>query len=162
MKKMFRKIVVFVVMAAIAALMSTTVFAAGAAKKPFKDVTVQSVGKDAYVAVCEVKKHHGFDGIFEGKKLKPYVKIRRCEFLGLLINYFGFKNVPITEADIKKGNKPITASWAAAKMVAVAKKLGVSITWDEKSKTKLTRVGACQYLKVFTDFQDGTVFKPRR
>ncbi len=158
MKNIFKKIVAFVVVGVIATMMATTVFAAGG-KPPYKDVTVQSVGKDAFKAITYVKAHHGLDDVIQGKKMKPNKKIERIDFILILVNFYGIKNVPITETDIRKAHKPITADWACSKMVKVAEKLGMSITWTA-NKTKLTNASACQYVKVFADFSK--LFKPRR
>ena len=78
----------------------------------------------------------------------------------MLGNFYGDKKIPVTMADIRKGNKKITAKWACAKMCEVAEYgFGMSITWEGNNKV-LTRALASQYLKVFASFD--SAFKPRK
>ena len=77
----------------------------------------------------------------------------------MLNNFYGSKNVPVTISDVLKANKTITAKWACNKMVAVAKKMGITITWKGNSKV-LTRALASQYLYVFAHYD--SAFKPRK
>ena len=155
--KKIRKIVTFIVVAVIASLMTTTAFAAS---NPYTDVSKASVGKKAFQAISYLKQHHVYDDLFVGKKFKPYKKITRGEFIVMLVNAYGIENVPISEKDLKKWNKQIRAEYACDKLVRVAKKLGMSITWVGDN-TILTRASASQYLKVFIDFCP-QLFKPRR
>ena len=132
---------------------------ASAASNPYTDVTKKSVGKDAYNAITYVKSHGGYSGVISGKKFKPYKKITRAEFLIMLANFYGDKNVPVTMTDVRKANKTITAKYACGKMVDVAEKLGIEITWGGNN-TVLTRALASQYLRNFAKFD--SAFKPRK
>ena len=134
------------------------VFAASG--NPYKDVKKSTVGKDAYKAIVYVKAHGGYKDVISGKKFYPKKKITRREFLTMLGNFYGDDKIPVTMADVRNGNKTITASWACAKMVKVAEYgFGMDITWTG-NKTKLTRALASQYLQVFANFD--SAFKPRK
>ncbi len=131
-----------------------------AASNPYKDVKKSTVGKDAYNAIVYVKAHGGYKDVISGKKFYPKKNITRREFLTMLGNFYGDKKIPVTMADIRKGNKKITAKWACAKMCEVAEYgFGMSITWEGNNKV-LTRALASQYLKVFASFD--SAFKPRK
>ena len=129
---------------------------------PYKDCGKKKVGKNARQAITYVYKHKGYSGIVsrKAKRLKPFKKITRREFLMMLSNFYGDDKVPVDTSDILKMNKKATAKWACQKMVGVAKKgYGMTITWEGNNQV-LTRALACQYLKIFADFDPA--FKPRR
>ena len=152
-----RKIVAIIMMAIM--IIAVPLSVSAASSNPYKDVTKKSVGKDAYRAITYDKKHNAYSGIFTGKKFYPSKKITRRQFIGMLNNFYGSKNVPVTISDVLKANKTITAKWACNKMVAVAKKMGITITWKGNSKV-LTRALASQYLYVFAHYD--SAFKPRK
>ena len=130
-----------------------------AASKPYKDVSVSSVGKEGYNAICYVKRHGGYADVVKGNKFHPNKKMKRWEFLTMLSNFYGDDAVPVSMSDIRHANKAITEKYACKKMVAVAKKaFGMTITWKGGSK-KLSRTLASQYLKVFAQFDPA--FRPR-
>ncbi len=157
--KKIRKIAVVLCVVGLASLASST--AVFAASSPYKDVTVASVGKTGYDAISYLKKHHVYDGVFEGKKFKPNKAITLGEFTLMLINAYGYKTVPqTTEKELFRWNKKITESYAINKMVKVANNRGLtSIVWTGSNR-KITRVYASKLLVLLTDFSK--LLKPRR
>lgn len=124
-----------------------------ASSNPYKDVTKKAVGKNAYNAIKYVKSHSGYKGISIKKKcFKPNKTMTRREFIVMLANFYGKKNVPVSVDDVLGALKPATPKWATAKMVAVAKRKNKAISWDDKSTKKMSRALASQYLEVFAKF----------
>ena len=124
---------------------------AGKSADPYTDVTLKKVDKDTYNAVKFLKSHKAFKNVISGSKFYPNKKITRRQFLLVLQNLYGNK-VPVTYTDLKNMNKSITAKYACDKMVAIAKKCGVKITWNGSKSVILTRGGAAVYIKIFVDF----------
>ncbi|MBO4813091.1 hypothetical protein J5491_02995 [Candidatus Saccharibacteria bacterium] len=145
--KMLKKLAVFIVVAAIASMMSSTVFAA--ANRPYVDVTKSGVGKNAYKAICYVKKHHGYDGVVSGKRLHPSDPTLRLKMLIMTVNFYDIENVPITATDLKKANKPITYKWLWNKLDLVAKRLGVTIDKPNATNHIVSMDGAAEILWKF-------------
>ena len=148
MKK--RLIKVFVI-TLVVALLPLNVFAASSGN-PYKDVTKKAVGKDAFTAIKYVKTHKGYVGFIKSKKFYPTKMITRRQFIIMLKNFYGADKVPVGIGDVIHANAKATPKWATAKMVGVAKKFGMDITWNENSKKKMSRSLATQYLYVFSHF----------
>ena len=155
MKKRFIKVLVIAI---VVALLPLNVFAASS--RPYKDVTKKSVGKDAYTAIKYVKGHKGYVGLIKGKKFNPSKAITRREYVIMLRNFYGTNRVPVDIGDVIGANVKATPKWATAKMVGVAKKYGMDITWNNNSSKKMSRALASQYLYVFATFD--SAFKPRK
>lgn len=126
-----------------------------AASRPYKDVTVKKVGKDAYTAIAYVKRHWGYiDLVNNGAKFKPNKKMKRYEFCTMLGNFYGDKNIPISmREDVRNGHWIATERYACSKMVQVAARLGVKgLKWNPSTNRKLTRAFASQYLYTFATY----------
>ena len=154
---MKKRLIKVLVVALMVALLPLNVFAASSGN-PYKDVTKKSVGKDAYTAIKYVKSHKGYVGFIKGKKFYPKKIITRRQFIIMLKNFYGSDKVPVGIGDVIYANSKATPKWATAKMVGVAKKFGMDITWDDNSKKKMSRALASQYLYVFSHFDEA--FKP--
>ena len=77
----------------------------------------------------------------------------------MLGNFYGDDKIPVSMADIRKGNKKVSARWACQKMVEVADHgFGMTIEWDVVDGKTLTRTLASQYLYVFSKFDKA--FRP--
>lgn len=155
---MRRNIVRILAIALMVALLPINVFAASS--KPYKDVTKKAVGKDAYTAITYIKNHKGYVGFVKGNKFNPSKTITRRQFIIMLKNFYGADKVPVGIGDVINANVKVTPKWATAKMVGVAKKFGMDITWNNNSTKKMSRALASQYLYVFASFD--SAFKPRR
>lgn len=147
------------VIALVMALLPLNAFAASSSK-PYKDVSQKTVGKNAYTAIKYVKAHEGYIGFVKGKKFYPNKAITRRQFIVMLKNFYGEKKVPVGIWDVIYANKKATPKWATAKMVDVAKKFGMDITWNNNSSKKMSRALASRYLYVFASFD--SAFKPRK
>lgn len=147
---MNKSIVRILVIALMAALLPLNVFAASS--DPYKDVTKKAVGKSAYTAIKYVKAHKGYVGFVKGKKFYPRKSITRRQFIILLKNFYSEDKVPVGIGDVIYANKKATPKWATAKMVGVAKKFGMDITWNDNSKKAMSRALASQYLSIFAHF----------
>ena len=136
------------------------------AKAPYKDASAKKVGAYAARSIAFVKAHGGYKGIIKGTHYKKigkglYKKVSgkfypskitsRGEFLHVLGNLYGSKNVPVSYNDVAKSGKAATDKWAKSKMIGVAKKLGIKITWAGTNK-KLSRATAANYLYVFAHY----------
>ena len=136
---------------------------------PYPDVTIKTVGKTAWQSIKFVKSKKGYRGIVGGTsykkvivngktyyqkvtpKFKPWKKVTRAEFLHTLGNLYGGKKIPVSYNDIKNANKIVTGKFVCAKMVAVAKRLGLSITWTGQN-VKLNRASLANYISVFAHY----------
>ncbi len=156
--KVLKKLVTFVVMAAIVFTMAMPTFAA----RPYKDVyNNKNVGSFTYKAIKYLKKHHAFDGVVKGKKFYPDKTITVKDCLKIFINLYGKKNVPISKADRANYKKKARLRWFAKKIKAVSKKLGGgTVNWYPPLNLRLTRgIAACEiYGYLVYDFK----LKPRR
>lgn len=146
-----------------------------AAASPYKDVTVQTVGKEGVNAVAYVKNYKGYKGIIAGTtykklnnglymkvspKFKPTKKVTRGEFLTILYNLYGSKYVPVSATDIKKYNKTVSEAFVKEKLVQVGKKLGIKIQWEKPRTRKLNRVEVASYICSFARFDKA--FTPKK
>lgn len=145
---------------------ATTLSTQSASTNPYPDVTIKKVGKSAWSAVKFVKAKGGYKGIIKGTyykktknglykkvvgKFSPAKKITKREFILVLGNLYGSKKVPVSYADFKSANSVATGKWACAKMVSIAKKLGVKIKWNG-TNVKLNRAAAASYISVFAHY----------
>lgn len=139
------------------------------ATNPYPDVTIKTVGKTAWQSIKFVKSKKGYRGIVGGTsykkvivngktyyqkvtpKFKPWKKVTRAEFLHTLGNLYGGKKIPVNYNDIKNANKIVTGKYVCTKMVAVAKRLGLSITWTGQN-IKLNRASLANYISVFAHY----------
>lgn len=153
--KRFGKILVIVAVI-MAMLMTVPVFAGS---KPYKDVTVKKVGKEAYTAIVYLKKHHAYDGVIKGKKFYPGKKLSKEKYLDMLINLYGEENVPVNGSDLKNRKAAVTESYVCTKMVEVAHNLGIEIVWPGDPTVKLNRASVSRYVYNFTQFD--SAFLPR-
>ena len=121
-----------------------------AASNPYKDVTKKSVGTANLNAISYVKAHKGYSGIIKGKKFSPNKKITKREFIAVLANLYGKKNIPVNIGDVLGANQKVTPKWACNKLSATASRLGeMKVTWSKLPKGTLSRADAARYIKVF-------------
>lgn len=136
---------------------------------PYGDVTVKKVGKTAWESIGFVKAKGGYNGIVgDGKykkvkingktyykkvktKFQPWKKVTRGEFLKVLGNLYGADKVPVTYNDLAKARSVVTGKYACQKMVEIAKRIGISITWSGKA-IKLNRASVANYISTFAHY----------
>ncbi|MDO5451624.1 MAG: hypothetical protein Q4F56_00860 [Candidatus Saccharibacteria bacterium] len=157
--------------AALAALMVATVMVVAvptqAQAAPYPDVKKSTVGDYAYKSISFVKAKGGYQGVIAKTKyvkqknglykkvqakFQPGKAMKRSEFLTVLGNLYGTKNVPVTYTDVKKANKVVTAKFVCSKLVKLGKRLGKDITWKVKDNVKLNRASAANYIYVFANY----------
>lgn len=167
--------VALVAVAVLIAMIFATIEAQAATTNPYPDVTVKTVGGTAVKSVSFVKKYGGYKDVIKGtyyKKLKnglykkvtgkfePSKKVTRKEFLTILGNLYGTKKVPVTYADVTNANSAVTDRYVKAKLVSLAKKLGVHIKWDKGTGNKLSRASVANYISTFAHFSKA--FMPKK
>ena len=131
----------------------STISVSAATKAPYKDVTAKTVDADSIKAINYVKSHSGYAGIIKkDTKFKPNKKITKREYIAILANFYGKKNVPVNINDVLGANGKVTAKWATSKMSQVAKKKKVSIKWSRLPKGTLSRADAARYVRIFATF----------
>ncbi|MBO4812591.1 hypothetical protein J5491_00335 [Candidatus Saccharibacteria bacterium] len=162
--KNMRKIGTLLLVAAIAmsVFMPTTVAFAAGTKAPAKytDVTKKTVGKKTYEAINYLRKHHAFDGVFEGKEFKPHELIKRGELNKIFVNIWSKKIVKISKKDKAKKKNRVSDTYAINKMKAVGKKFGINkIKWETQN-VWMTRGFAALLIKYFIDLS--TILEPIR
>ncbi|MBQ3452803.1 S-layer homology domain-containing protein [Candidatus Saccharibacteria bacterium] len=114
------KVRVLLIMAMVVMLLATPLGVFAASGDPYQDVTKMSVDRDAYKAISYVKKHHGYKKVVTGKDFYPDQTITRAEFLAMLGNFYGKKNIRVTLNDVLYANKGITEKYAVNKLVNLA------------------------------------------
>lgn len=153
---------VTVILAAIMILtMTGSAHASAASSNPYPDVTKKAVGADAYKAIKALKGYGAFKSDFPLKKGKfqPTKKVTRGEFLAMLGNLYGDDKVPVDMTDVRKAGSTATAKWACKKMVQLADRLDVKLTWSGDS-AKMSRALASRYVYILCTFSKE--LKPRK
>lgn len=150
---------IIVVLTVIMMAMTLMPATASATAKPYKDVSVKSVGQEGFDAVCFGKIHWFLIDIAQGKKFHPYKKITRRQFCLMLGNAVGDEYVPVNMTeDIRFGNTVATEVYICNKMVGTAKNIDPeyfeNFEWNPGSDHKVTRVLAAMYLMVFTTYDE--------
>ena len=143
MRKILASLVVLV-------LVFGSTMTAFAAPRPYKDVTTKKIDKKSIKSIRYIKKAGGYKGVIKGKKFYPNKKMTRRQYLMVLDNLYPGK-VTVTMNDLKKANKPVTEKYVTSKMVKVAKKFGMTITW-KGGKKKLSRASVSNYIVSFAKF----------
>ena len=147
-----KKIVSIVSLMLVIALFST-VGVCAATNAPYKDVTTKTVDSNSINAITYVKSHSGYKGVIKGQKFYPKKKITKREYIAILANFYGKKNVPVNINDVLGANGKVTAKWATNKMSQVAKKKAkINMTWTKLPKGTLSRADAARYIKIFATF----------
>lgn len=129
-----------------------------ASGKPYADVSTKVVDKGSVTAIAYVKAHKGFNGVIKGKRFYPLKTFTRAQFIKILTNFYGSSKVPVTASDVQHAKSAVTAKYATAKFVAVAKRIGIPIKWSG-GKQKLSRASVAKYLKNFAAFD--SAFRPK-
>lgn len=138
---------------AVLMLVSMTGSVQAASGDPYKDVTKKAVGADAYKAIKALKGWGAYskDFAIQKGKFQPTRKITRGEFLAMLGNLYGDDKVPVDMADVRKAGSTATAKWACKKMVQLADRLDVRLSWSGDS-TKMSRALASRYAYILCTF----------
>ncbi len=120
---------------------------------PYSDVSKATVGKTALESIEYIKNHGGYRWL-TSKKFKPSKSMTRREFVMTLGDLYGADVVPLGYNDIKNANAAVTDKWAKAKMVDVADKLGVELIWGNRTKKKLSRASAANWIYTFCTYDE--------
>lgn len=170
-KNLKMRLLSILVMAVMLLMIPASTFAASS---PYRDVTRETVEGSAYKAISYVKKHQGYKNVIRGKEFHPDQKITRAEFLQILGNFYGKKNIRVNLNDVIKGQNGITEKYVINRLVKLATgHFKVAFGWaygsgygygpggQSKPKTpKLTRAEAAELLYAFAKCDKK--FRPRK